>query len=77
MFRRYRWKDLIIGNKEKDISVCKDTYGLFELTIDNEIKLNCTMMEAKLIFASMSRFFGKKESKKLINVKREKSEKWE
>ena len=77
VFRRYKWSDLVIGNKTKDISVRKDVYGLFELTIDNEVKLNCTMTEAKLIFASMSRFFGKRESKKLINVKREKSEKWE
>ena len=76
MRRRYVWSDLIRGHKATDVSVYKEDTGFIKVELNNEVFLECTLLQAKLIFASMSRFFGKKESKKLINVKRGKSERW-
>jgi hypothetical protein len=59
-----------------DISIENTPEGLVRVTIDGEVLFECTHTRSKLIFASLSRFFGKRESRRLINVKRGKSEKW-
>ena len=73
---RYRWKDLVHGKKSVDISVYKEDSGLVKGIVDGEVMFECTTLELRLLFAMISRFLGKKESRKLINIKKDKTERW-
>ena len=73
---RYKWSDLITNKNGVDVSVTVLDTGLVRGVIGNETVFECTPLELKLMFAMISRFLGKKESKKLINIKRTNTEKW-
>ena len=74
--RKYRWIDLLPYRHSIDLSITTEDSGLLNVNIGEELKFECTKKELRLLFAMIARFLGKKESKKLINVKMSNSEKW-
>lgn len=76
MVKGIKWQDLITSYRqaEIDVSAHLDDAGMLHLVIDGEELLYCTQGQAELVFAILSRLFGKKLSKMLINVKKAPSE---
>ena len=71
-----RWSDLLqsYSAPNVDVSVKRDDDGLIHVVVNGEELLCATISQTQLVFACLSRFFGKKTSKKLINVKHDRTE---
>ena len=77
MVRGIKWNDLVAGYRSEVVSVSAfvDDAGMLTVNIDGEKVLYCTPSQSELLFTILSRLYGKKLSKALINVRPDASEK--
>lgn len=77
MVKGIKWKDLVSSYRSETVKVSAfvDDASMLNVNIDGERVLYCTPAQSELLFAILSRMYGKKLAKALINVKVDASEK--